>query len=165
MFVVCTPGGVSVVRPCRFPKSQKQGRTRSIYSLGNKVTVKGQNFYEAMIKRGGLFQYLRRHRATIVMDNCPAHNKARAVAQERGYSWLRWPARSPDLNPIENIWSIMDGIKDQIQPKNRQQLLSSIHASYEKLQTEYKTKFENTLKSFKKRCRIVVEKEGAHCGY
>ena len=35
---------------------------------------------------------------------------------------------------------------------------------YDKLQTKDKNKFENTLKNFRKRCRIIVEKKGAYCG-
>ena len=52
---------------------------------GPKFTVNGDTFLDVMQKRGGFFQYLRRHRAYVAMDNAPVHNKARAKAQEKGY--------------------------------------------------------------------------------
>ena len=49
-------------------------------SEGQKLTVTGEIFDQAMKKPRGFLQYLKRHpAATIAMDNCPAHNKARSI--------------------------------------------------------------------------------------
>lgn len=49
-------------------------------------------------------------------DNAPIHT-AKIVAkwfEERKIETMKWPANSPDLNPIENIWKLL---KDSIQKK------------------------------------------------
>jgi len=43
------------------------------------------------------------------MHNAPAHSarNTRAELQNRGLNVMEWPPYSPDLNPIEMVWSKM----------------------------------------------------------
>jgi hypothetical protein len=68
-------------------------------------------------------------------DNCPIH-AAHLIrdflqANDNEVTTLDWPARSPDCNPIENIWGIMaKEVNNKILTQNHQELIQSISDTY-----------------------------------
>lgn len=48
-------------------------------------------------------------RMVFQQDNASSHTAklTRAFFSEIGLTVLPWPANSPDLNPVENIWSVL----------------------------------------------------------
>ncbi|CAG8817273.1 14003_t:CDS:1, partial [Dentiscutata erythropus] len=57
-------------------------------------------------------------------DNDPKHTSrvAKEFLKENFPEVIDWPSNSPDLNPIENLWSIVKGNVEKRQPKNLAEL-------------------------------------------
>jgi transposase len=75
-----------------------------------------------------------------------------------------WPGNSPDLNPIENLWSIMEG-KVYCPPlaTNKETLVKKIKDAWEYLKLRKHTILPNLLegdRGWKSRCQKVIENQG-----
>jgi transposase len=64
----------------------------------------------------------------VVMDNLSAHKSqaARAVVESRSAVCLFLPAYSPDLNPIEKMWSKVQQILRGIQARTQEELFDAV---------------------------------------
>ncbi|KAG1150146.1 hypothetical protein G6F37_011268 [Rhizopus arrhizus] len=64
----------------------------------------------------------------IVMDNAPIHipNEIDTMVTERGYKCIYLPPYSPELNPIEQFWSIVKNKVKRSQFQTKEDLLTRI---------------------------------------
>ncbi len=65
-------------------------------------------------------------------DLAPAHS-AKATStwfKHHGIPVLNWPANSPDLNPIENLWGIVKRKMRYARPNNAEELKATIRATW-----------------------------------
>ena len=55
----------------------------------------------------------------FMQDNDPKHmaKKSRSWLERNGVEVLKWPANSPDLNPIENLWTELEKGRQELDPK------------------------------------------------
>ena len=92
-------------------------------------------------------------------DNDPKHTagKIKEYLQNADINVLEWPPYSPDLNPIEHLWKVLDEQTIERRPKNENGL-------YELLKNEWanipKETIEKLVKSMPRRCATVIENDG-----
>ena len=72
-------------------------------------------------------------------DNDPKHTSkvAKGFMQDRGISRMDWPACSPDMNPIENIWSWIKRKIDLKSPRNLIELAEVLNDTWNSLEPEF----------------------------
>ena len=106
-----------------------------------------------------------------VMDGAGIHNDAYAWIKEKcKFKIVDWPAHSPDLSPIENVWAL---IKHRIGKVLQIYDMKDIKTSRAKISKKRdgvagkitKKTLANYVNSFKKRLEICVERKGEHTGY
>lgn len=104
----------------------------------------------------------------LQQDQAPAHVSAysRRKFADLGVELLPWPSRSPDLNIIENVWSMLARIVyDNRQYANSDDLWSAIDAAATEININQREALESLFKSIPKRLLACVELKGALTKY
>jgi DDE superfamily endonuclease len=75
--------------------------------------------------------------------------------KSQGIECLQWPAQSPDLNPIENIWKLL---KDNVRrrnpfPRTREELSAALAEEWDKLDPAF---FVEVVRSMPRRIAEVI---------
>lgn len=97
-------------------------------------------------------------------DNAPCH-KSRATMkwfEDNEVPLLTWPSRSPDLNPIENLWRYMGMKLRPCKPKNRNELREALSTIWNDITVEQCQKLVN---SMPKRVRLCHRAGGGPIDY
>lgn len=93
-------------------------------------------------------------------DNAPCH-RARLVKrwmEENEVRTINWPAQSPDLNPIENLWQRMSCIIAKDKPTNKRMLIEKIIRAWHHIVTA--EELQNLVSSMPRRCQAVIKNKG-----
>ena len=136
-----------------------------LYLLPNKAN--GDDYYNLI--QATFLPTIREQMDEIVFmqDGASIHNSAKSFLEEEKVPYLDWPARSPDLNPIENIWGIMQKLVNKWYlvkgtPTNRTQLFSLCKKAFKRVCKKHvKAHFD----SMPKRIQKAIEANGGHTKY
>ena len=93
-------------------------------------------------------------------DGAPCHTARKCTKwfQDNNIELLTWPGNSPDLNPIENLWSRLKKVVASKHPSNKQELIEGIISSwYHVISPE---NLRNLVESMPARCKAVIASKG-----
>ena len=100
----------------------------------------------------------------LLQDGAPCHTSEQTMGYIRSYIDLvdNWPANSPDLNVIENLWSIIKRKVEELQPKSTNELIDAIFTVWESIPMDM---IRNLIDSMEDRLKKVVHLNGLPNGY
>ena len=100
----------------------------------------------------------------ILMDDNVRAHRARITDQyleQATIVRMEWPARSPDLNPIEHAWDMLQTAVSSrpVQPASVQELRQALLEEWDQI-PQYKIR--RLISSMRRRCQAVIEARGHH---
>ena len=99
-------------------------------------------------------------------DNARPHTARATVGflANHNVTVLPWPSKSPDLNPIENLWDQLDKRVRMRQPAP-QTLLQLQQALQEEWQRIPQVQIQRLIQSMRRRVTTVLQANGGHTRY
>ncbi|CAF2863177.1 unnamed protein product [Rotaria sp. Silwood2] len=106
----------------------------------------------------------RLHDWVLVEDSDPKHksNISTAWKQDHHIKTLPWPSLSPDVNPIENLWSLLKIKISNRKPKTIKDLKRAIYKEWNDLPKELASKL---VWSMKNRVEELIQSRGEYILY
>lgn len=93
-------------------------------------------------------------------DNDPKHTSkfVKDWLADQNIDVIRWPAQSPDLNPIENLWEIVGrGVNRDAVYGDKNKLFEAVERAWSAIPKKI---IDNLIGSMNKRCADVIKNKG-----
>ncbi|GFT81591.1 transposable element Tcb2 transposase [Trichonephila clavipes] len=141
------------------------GRTR-LHVVAN-GTLTGQRYIgEVLLPHVRLFRGDVGDKSVFMDDNATCHRTLaiQDCLDSEGIQRLVWPARSPDLNPIENVWDAlgMQVAGRNYPPTNKNTLIRALTEEWDKLLQQL---LDNVVQSMVRRVECCITLHGGHIPY
>jgi transposase len=97
-------------------------------------------------------------------DNDPKHtsNRCKQWKLQNGITRMSWPAMSPDMNPMENVWSVLKCRVAYRKPRKLSSLVRIIQQEWKSLPVEYAKKL---VESMPNRIKCLLNADGDFTKY
>ena len=97
-------------------------------------------------------------------DNDPKYTSgvAKQFLADEVLDTIDWLSNSQDINPIENIWSILKRRVEKRKPSNIDELYQFLHEEWEKVDMIV---ISNLVYSMKSRCLAIIHSKGERINY
>ena len=168
---------VPVIKRPKFPLKimvaggiSRYGRTE-LHVVHEGETVNGQYYrdeilpvFERAVKDEGMFP--EKNLATLMQDGATPHVAKLTLTQiEKSFRncWRDWPGNSPDLNPIENVWGVLqDSVFEEPRPRTKEALIARVQEKWNSMPQEF---LASCTDSFPTRIMECLEADGGHTKY
>jgi transposase len=96
---------------------------------------------------------------TFQEDNDPKHtaNSTKALYNQLKISREEWPANSPDLNPIENLWQELDVMCRDRKCNTKEDLFNVLQEAWNRIPLDY---LNALVESMPRRLNAVIDAKG-----
>ena len=87
------------------------------------------------------------------------------AVQYHGVDRITIPPYSPDLNPIENLWELMDKRMEKRNATTMEEVKNAWAEEWDKVSREEIEFIQNCMRSMRKRCADIIAVNGDHIHY
>lgn len=102
--------------------------------------------------------------AKFMQDNDPKHSArlTKEFLRKKKVTSIDWPSMSPDLNPLEHLWGVLNRKVEVCNPSNRNQLKQVIQDEWNKISPDVCC---HLMSSMLRRVKAVIDNKGGHTKY
>ena len=140
----------------------RSGATQLVTVNGN-LTAIG---YRDNIIGSVILPYLRQGNADVLQYEKARPHGARVTRdflRQNNVQVLNWPARSPDLSPIEHLWDCLSGkVRRRNDDNKLRELERALHQEWLNIPLQV---IRRLINSMRRRCLAVINKTGGHTRY
>lgn len=139
--------------------TQAEKQRRSVNGEGKPNRFDSASYIRRCLA-GAVIDYCHRNGRTLQADNHRVHysERVRKYVTGKGVKITEdWPARSPDLNPIENFWAYLQERVSHRVPLTASELEEAIKAEFDAVPTRV---IDQYVESFQAKCELVASRDG-----